>query len=402
MIDFPEIQDLIKPNDSKIVMLVVDGLGGLYHPDYRKTELEYANIPEIDNLAKQSDCGLTLPVLPGITPGSGPGHLSLFGYDPIKYTIGRGILEAIGISLSLSSSDIAARGNLCTIDGQTGLIIDRRAGRINSDEAKLIIEKLDGLKYKDVEIEVHHVREHRFVLLLKGDGLGNNVTGTDPEIEGKAPMDSIANDTDSVLTSECINYFNKEIRTILADRKIANMALLRGFSKIPNYPDISRKYQMKCAAIAAYPMYKGLAKLIGMSVLDAGNSFESEIETLHNNYDKFDFFFLHYKPADAAGEDGDFKQKVKSLEYLDGILADILSVNPDTFILAGDHSTPTIMASHSWHPVPFLINSKLTSGAGIQKFTENECRGGAIGNIHATHLMLFALAHSGRLNKFGP
>ena len=402
MIDFPEIQDLVKPNNSKIIMLVVDGLGGLYHPDYGKTELEYANIPEIDNLAKQSDCGLTLPVLPGITPGSGPGHLSLFGYDPIKYTIGRGILEAIGISLNLNSSDVAARGNLCTIDHQTGLIIDRRAGRINSEKAKSIINQLDGLKYKNIKIEVHHVREHRFVLLLKGDGLENNITGTDPEIEGKATLKSIANDSRSALTAECINYFNEQIKTILADRDTANMALLRGFSKIPDYPNISDKYKMKCAAIAAYPMYKGLAKLIGMSILESGTSFESEIETLKTNYDKFDFFFLHYKPADAAGEDGDFKQKVKSLEYLNGVLNQVLSLKPDTFILAGDHSTPSVMASHSWHPVPFLINSKLTYGSRIQEFTENQCRNGSIGNINATQLMLLALAHSDRLNKFGP
>ncbi len=402
MIDFPEIQDLVKPNNSKIIMLVVDGLGGLYHPDYGKTELEYANIPEIDNLAKQSDCGLTLPVLPGITPGSGPGHLSLFGYDPIKYTIGRGILEAIGISLNLNSSDVAARGNLCTIDNQTGLIIDRRAGRINSEKAKSIINQLDGLKYKNIKIEVHHVREHRFVLLLKGNGLENNITGTDPEIEGKVTLKSIANDSRSALTAECINYFNEQIKTILADRYTANMALLRGFSKIPDYPNISNKYKMKCAAIAAYPMYKGLAKLIGMSILDSGTSFESEIETLKTNYDKFDFFFLHYKPADAAGEDGDFKQKVKSLEYLNGVLNQVLSLKPDTFILAGDHSTPSVMASHSWHPVPFLINSKLTYGSRIQEFTENQCRNGSIGNINATQLMLLALAHSDRLNKFGP
>ena len=383
-------------------MLVVDGLGGLYHPDYGKTELEYANIPEIDNLAKQSDCGLTLPVLPGITPGSGPGHLSLFGYDPIKYTIGRGILEAIGISLNLNSSDVAARGNLCTIDHQTGLIIDRRAGRINSEKAKSIINQLDGLKYKNIKIEVHHVREHRFVLLLKGEGLENNITGTDPEIEGKVTLKSIANDSRSALTAECINYFNEQIKTILADRDTANMALLRGFSKIPDYPNISDKYKMKCAAIAAYPMYKGLAKLIGMSILDSGNSFQSEIETLKTNYDKFDFFFLHYKPADAAGEDGDFKQKVKSLEYLNGVLNQVLSLKPDTFILAGDHSTPSVMASHSWHPVPFLINSKLTYGSRIEEFTENQCRNGSIGNIKATQLMLLALAHSDRLNKFGP
>ena len=197
-------------------------------------------------------------------------------------------------------------------------------------------------------------------------------------------------------------YFSEQIKTILADRDTANMALLRGFSKIPDYPNISDKYKMKCAAIAAYPMYKGLAKLIGMSILDSGNSFESEIETLKTNYDKFDFFFLHYKPADAAGEDGDFKQKVKSLEYLNGVLNQVLSLKPDTFILAGDHSTPSVMASHSWHPVPFLINSKLTYGSRIQEFTENQCRNGSIGNINATQLMLLALAHSDRLNKFGP
>ena len=383
-------------------MLVVDGLGGLYHPDYGKTELEYANIPEIDNLAKQSDCGLTLPVLPGITPGSGPGHLSLFGYDPVKYTIGRGILEAIGISLSLNASDIAARGNLCTIDSQSGLIIDRRAGRVDSKEAKSIIQQLDGMTYKNIKIEVHHVKEHRFVLLLKGNSLGDNITGTDPEIEGFSPNEAQAKTDDSILTAECIQYFTEQTKQILSKRDTANMALLRGFSRIPQYPDMSKKYKMKCAAIAAYPTYRGLAKLVGMSVLETGNSFESEIETLYRNYNDFDFFFIHYKPADAAGEDGDFEQKVKSLEYLSRVVNKIHSLNPDTFILAGDHSTPSLMASHSWHPVPFLINSKYTFSITTEQFTENQCKNGAIGNIHATNLMLLALAHSDRLNKFGP
>ncbi len=402
MIDFPEIQELVNRNNTKIIMLVADGLGGLYHPDYGKTELEYADIPEIDNLASKSDCGLTLPVLPGITPGSGPGHLSLFGYDPIKYTIGRGVLEAIGISLNLNASDIAARGNLCTINSQSGLITDRRAGRIDSKEAKSIIQQLDGLTYKNIKIEVHHVKEHRFVLLLKSNNLGDSIIGTDPEIEGVIPNKTQAKTDDSILTAECIEYFTEQTKNILGKRDTANMALLRGFSKIPQYPNMSNIYKMKCAAIAAYPMYRGLAKLVGMSVLETGNSFESQIETLYKNYNDFDFFFIHYKPADTAGEDGNFKQKVKSLEYLSSVINNIHELNPDTFILAGDHSTPSTMASHSWHPVPFLINSKYTSSITTQRFTENQCRNGTLGNIHATNLMLLALAHSDRLNKFGP
>ncbi|MBM3935303.1 MAG: 2,3-bisphosphoglycerate-independent phosphoglycerate mutase [SAR202 cluster bacterium] len=401
MIDFPYIRDICQTTDSKIVLLVVDGLGGLPHPSTKMSELETANLPNLDRLAQISACGLTTPVLPGVTPGSGPGHMALFGYDPVEYLIGRGVLEAIGIGVKLGRSDVAARGNFCTVD-KNGLITDRRAGRIKSEESAKLVAELAKIKVHGVTGEFHPVKDHRFVLVLKGKGLSEEVGETDPQAEGVAPLDAIPLDDEADATAEAVNMWVSEARMVLKGRDKANMVLLRGFSQLPSLPDMGETYAMKPAAIAAYPMYRGLAQLCGMTVIPTGTSFDDELDTLEANWDKHDFFFLHYKPADAAGEDGNFEAKIAALEELDKRIPRLVNLGADTLVIAGDHSTPAVIGAHSWHPVPLMVHSMDTKGEGIDAFNERQCANGSIGRIPATSVMMLAMAHAGKLAKFGP
>ena len=401
MIDLEQIHDSIASTPSKIVMLVADGLGGLPHPDTRKSELETAHIPNLDALAQRSACGLTTPVEVGIAPGSGPGHLALFGYNPLKYIIGRGALEALGVGVELLPGDVAARGNFCTVDDD-GLLTDRRAGRIATSLSAPLCERLDRIEIPGVQLDVFPVHDYRFVLRLRGEGLSEQIEETDPQREGVAPRPANAIAPEGERTASIVRQFANEAGRILSEEQPANMVLLRGWAQLPNLPDFGEVYHLNPAAIAAYPMYRGLASVANMQIIPTGMTFGEEVDTLHANWEDHDFFFLHYKPADAAGEDGDFDAKVKCLEELDVHLPKILELEPDVLMVAGDHATPAIMASHSWHPVPFMLHSKLTLGEGVDGFSERACAQGSIGRIPAETIMLLALSHSGKLAKFGP
>jgi 2,3-bisphosphoglycerate-independent phosphoglycerate mutase len=401
VIDFPYIRDLVHPTPSKIVLLVVDGLGGAPHPKTGKTELETASLPNLDRLARDSACGLTVPVAPGITPGSGPGHMALFGYDPVKYLMGRGVLEALGIGITLSDGDVAARGNFCTVDGD-GRILDRRAGRISTEESTPLVKKLAAIKVPAVELTVHPVRDHRFVLVLHGDDFGEGVSGTDPEANGVPPLPAAGLLQEAQRTAEVVNRFVSQARETLRGQPKANMVLLRGFSRLPHLPSMASRYALDPAAIAAYPMYRGLAKLVGMTVLETRATFDDELGTLAKHFAEHDFFFVHYKPADAAGEDGDFDAKVRALEALDKHIPRLLDLKPDVLVVAGDHATPTVLKGHGWQPVPLLIHSAVTKGDGVQEFSERACRQGGLGVMPATGVMMLALAYAGKLHKFGP
>ena len=401
MIDQEELQDCYTSTSSKIVLLVVDGLGGLAHPDTRLSELETANIPNLDAMAQESACGLTTPVLPGVAPGSGPGHLALFGYDPLKHLIGRGALEALGIEVALQPGDVAARGNFCLVDGD-GLLVDRRAGRIPTEFSAPLCERLDKIEIDGVQIDVFPVQDYRFVLRLRGEGLSELISETDPQVTGAAALPVKPLTPEAKRTAELVNEFVSQASKLLAEEERANMVLLRGFAQMPNLPPMNDAYQLNTAGIAAYPMYRGLAEVAGMKVIPTGRTFGDEVETLRQNFDNHDFFFIHYKPADAAGEDGDFDAKVKCLEDLDPFIPQIRELNPDVFLVAGDHATPAIMAAHSWHPVPFMLHSKLTRGEGVPRFNERTCAQGSVGSILATQVMLLAMSHAGKLQKYGP
>ena len=401
MIDLPGIRDLCIATSTRIIMLVVDGLGGAPHPDTGRSELEVANLPNLDRLARESACGRTVPVLPGITPGSGPGHLALFGYDPLKYFIGRGVLEALGINAPINDGDVAARGNFCTVDAD-GLLVDRRAGRIPTVESGPLCEILNAIDVPGMEITVLPVQDHRFVLLMRGSGLSDRLSETDPQRSGEAPLPVTALTSEAQTAAEGVNLFIRHAAEVLHGRGQANMVLLRGFSMLPQLPSMSEAYNLSPAAIAAYPMYRGLAHIMGMEVIQTGKTFDDELDTLERHHQEHDFFYIHYKPADAAGEDGDFEAKVRALEELDARIPRLLDLKPNVLVVAGDHATPAILAAHSWHPVPVLLRSDTTRGDGVTEFTERGCSGGSLGTFSAAHLMLLALAHAGKLAKYGP
>lgn len=401
MIDVEELRDCYTNTPSKMVLLVADGLGGMAHPDTGKSELETARIPNLDALANKSACGVTTPVLPGVAPGSGPGHLALFGYDPLKHQIGRGALEALGIEVDLQPGDVAARGNFCLVDGD-GLLVDRRAGRIATEFSAPICERLDRIEIPGVQVDVFSVQDYRFVLRLRGEGLSELVTETDPQVTGAKALAVKALKPEAQKTADFVNEFVKQAAQLMSEEEKANMLLLRGFAQMPSLPPMGEVYRLDPAAIAAYPMYRGLATVAGMNVIATGKNFAAEMDTLRANWDNHDFFFIHYKPADAAGEDGDFDAKVRCLEELDPFIPEILELEPDVLMVAGDHATPAVMAAHSWHPVPFMLHSKLTTGQGVPTFDERACALGALGSIPATSVMVLGLSHAGKMTKFGP
>jgi 2,3-bisphosphoglycerate-independent phosphoglycerate mutase len=394
------LRELSVPNDTKILLMVIDGLGGLPNASGR-SELEQAHIPQLDRLAQESLCGLTVPVAPGVTPGSGPGHMALFGYDPERYTVGRGVLEALGVDFDLQPSDVAARGNFCTASSD-GLITDRRAGRISTDESAPLCEQLARIEIPGVRTFVQSVKDHRFLLVLRGEGLSDRVTDTDPQREGKAPLPVRALAPEAESTAALLNGWIEAARRTLAGQPKANMLTLRGIAKRPEMPSIAEICKFRAAAIAAHPMYRGLAKLVGMDVLPTGSTFSDEMETLRANWGRYDFFFIHFKRADAAGEDGDFQAKIAALEEADTYIEGLHSLDAQVFMIAGDHSTPAVVAGHSWHPVPFLFHAnEFNPHDPTEGFNERACSRGVLGTFPAKEVLSLAMAHAGRLTKYG-
>jgi 2,3-bisphosphoglycerate-independent phosphoglycerate mutase len=393
-------RELHTKNDSKIVLLVADGLGGLPLTPGGKTELETAKKPNLDALAKIGVQGGSIPVFPGIAPGSGPGHLGLFGYDPVQYLIGRGALEATGIGFHMQPGDVAARGNFCTLDA-TGKISDRRAGRIPTEESAPLAVRLREAKVPGCEIFVEPVKEHRFVVVFRRPGLAGNVKDTDPQATGVPPLAATATEDGSRKMAEVANQWIAAATKLLAGEKKASGLTLRGFAARPNLPSYEEVYGLRAAAIAVYPMYKGLARLVGMEIVGKAQTLSEQIDTLAANWGKYDFFFIHFKYTDSTGEDGNFDAKVKRIEELDAIIPRITALKPTVLIVTGDHSTPSFLKSHSWHPVPTLLVSDCCRPDGHATFGENTAVRGGLGQFKAKYLMTLALANAGRLGKYG-
>ena len=397
------IRELKKDNGSKIVMFVADGLGGLPLEPGGPTELEAAKTPNLDALVRRGTCGLSTPVMPGVTPGSGPGHLGLFGYDPLEYRIGRGVLEALGIDFELGPDDVAIRGNFCTLDAD-GHISDRRAGRIGNDVAAPLCEKLDGITIDGVEVFVRHVKEYRLVVVFRGAGLGGDLFDTDPQKTGVQPLAPTLKDNKDELSARTVRVaeeFLRQAREVLKDDAPANFLTLRGIAKRPPIPTFEEVYGLRAGAIAVYPMYRGLAKLVDMTILDAGQTIDDQCERLKASWDDYDFFFVHFKYTDSTGEDGNFDAKVKRTEEVDAAIPRIMDLGPDVLVVTGDHSTPAKMKSHSWHPVPTLLVADHCRLDRLDAFNEQQCRQGGLGHFEAKYLMPLAMAHAGRLEKFG-
>jgi len=396
--------ELIIKNNSKIIFLIMDGLGGLPLPGGDKTELETANTPNLDRYIKEGIAGLLDPIYPGFTPGSGPAHLALFGYEPVEFNIGRGVLSALGVDFELTGRDVAARLNFCTID-KNGKVTDRRAGRISTEKNKELCDKIKA-KVKltgDVEYFLETESEHRAVLVIRGDGLGGQINDTDPQETGKTPFEPRGEDEPSRKTAKHVADFLIQVKQVLKDDQPANFILARGFAKHEDFPSMEERYGLRSVAIAQYPMYRGLARLVGMTVLPVPKDFDEMFQQLKDNYDKYDFFFIHFKKTDSYGEDGNFDAKVKVIESVDTWAAKLRELNPEVLVVTGDHSTPSLLKSHSWHPVPAL----LWSGKGyaradeVNQFGERYCMRGNLGRMPMKNILLIAMANAERFKKFG-
>jgi 2,3-bisphosphoglycerate-independent phosphoglycerate mutase len=398
------LSSLILKNDSKIIYVIMDGLGGLPREKGGKTELESAKTPTLDKLTSEGCLGLLDPIGPGMTPGSGPAHLALFGYDPINDNVGRGILSALGVDFPVTDKDVCARLNFCTIDAD-GHVTDRRAGRIASDlNAKLCKKIQDSITLSDgVEFFIRTETEHRALLVIRGDGLAGNLNDTDPQQIGVAPLQAQGEDSASQKTATYVNEFLLKVKEVLKDESPANFILARGFAKHEPLITMEERYGIRCAAIAQYPMYRGLARLVGMDVLPHPDTYEVMFNQLKENFSKYDFFFIHFKKTDSYGEDGNFDEKIKVIEGVDVWIKKLNELNPDVVLVTGDHSTPAVLKSHSWHPVPALLYCY--NGLGriddCNEFGENTCAQGALGRISMNTIILEVLACAGRIQKFG-
>ena len=401
--DFELLQSLLRTGmTSKVVLLVMDGLGGLPMVPGGKTELETAMIPNMDKLAKKSILGLQLPIRQGVTPGSGPAHLGLFGYDPIEYNIGRGVLSALGVDFDLHPSDVSARGNFCTVD-EAGIITDRRAGRIPTETGEKLCHLLsEKVSVPGFEIILRPEKEYRFVFVLRGDGLQGDISDTDPQMTGRQALKAEALSPGSAKAAAAIQDFISQANIVLKDQAPANSMVLRGFSQLPTWPKFNDVFGVKSIAIAMYPMYRGVAKLVGMDVMPAAQSMKEEIDMLESAWNNYDFFFVHIKKTDSAGEDGNFDLKVDVIEQVDALVPRIMALKPDALIITGDHSTPAKLKSHSWHPVPTMIFSPDCRPDGISEYGERACLAGSLGpNFPSFELLPLAFAHAGRIEKFG-
>jgi 2,3-bisphosphoglycerate-independent phosphoglycerate mutase len=392
-------KELSQTTDSKIVLLVMDGLGGL--PEGGRTELEAARKPHLDELAQRGVCGVTDPVSMGITPGSGPAHLALFGYEPLKYQIGRGILEALGSGVEVGRDDLVARGNFATV--KDGLIVDRRAGRIPTEENVRICGLLNAAlpRQEGLEVKVFPGKEHRFVARFNAVGLADALSDADPQKEGHPPVSAQALAPEAAKAAAAVNRFIQDAGEVLKAEPRANHVLLRGFSKFPHLPPMQELFRLRPAAIANYPMYKGLAKLLGMDVMPVGPQPADLFDALERNFRSHDFFYVHFKKTDSSGEDGNFAAKVAAIEELDSYIPRVTALDPDVLVVTSDHSTPSLLKAHSWHPNPFVLVSRTAGIDDVRTFTERACARGLLGRFRSIHAMPLMLAHALKLEKYG-
>lgn len=397
----PDAQVSRDPDGGKIVLVVLDGLGGLPDPDTGKTELETADTPNLDELAARSSLGMMDPVSPGITPGSGPGHLALFGYDPVRHLIGRGVLSALGIGFKLQKGDVAARLNLASFDG-AGNVTDRRAGRPSDAEGARVVEKVrDALSVPEgVEVFLQHVKEHRAVLVLRAEGLGAGLDDTDPQETGVPPEALRPRGAESERTATVVREVLDQSFEILSDEDRIQGFLSRGFARYDGFPSVSERFGLRAAALARYPMYRGVARLVGMDIPGVPESDHAMLDLLGESFPDHDYCFIHFKAPDARGEDGDFPARVRAIEEIDALIPRITALDPDVIAVTGDHSTPAAYRAHSWHAVPVLVASAWARPTAAS-FGESSCRVGDLGRFEARHLMALCLAHAGRLEKFG-
>ncbi|MFC1692700.1 2,3-bisphosphoglycerate-independent phosphoglycerate mutase [Candidatus Latescibacterota bacterium] len=395
------LSDLSVNADTKILLFVLDGLGGLPGPE-GLTELEAATTPNLDSLAANGVSGLMDPVRRGITPGSGPGHLGLLGYDPLTYEIGRGALEAVGIGFDLNKSDVAMRFNFCTLDADSN-ITDRRAGRISTELNSKLVEKMRAVSVPGIEIVVETVKEHRGIAVFRKEGLKGRLLDTDPQKLDVPPLQAKpADGGESQEMADIANRWLADIFDVLRDESPANGILTRGWCNYPEIPTYRELYGLNPACIALYPMYRGISFFTGMKIYKEGiKDFSTKLDVLTRVWPDHDFFFLHYKHTDSAGEDGDFERKAACIEEVDKAIPRILDLKPDVIAVTGDHSTPSVCKAHSWHPVPILMAGRYIRPDKVTTFSESSAISGGLGRFEAHYLMNEMLSAAGKITKFG-
>ena len=395
---------LPNPPDTKLVLLVLDGVGDIATAETQfKTPLEAAKSPNLDQVARASAMGRMIPVSPGVTPGSGPGHLGLFGYDPLDYEVGRGVIEALGVGIELQGGDVAARANYCTLD-QQGIVRDRRAGRIPTEVNEKLCEKLRKIKrIEDTDVIIKAGKSHRFVVVFRGKDIEGPLTDSDPHREGLPikKVEPVVRSAKSEKAARLVSLFYGQALPLLAEEKPANGFLLRGIAHMPHIPTFQERFALRAAAIAVYPMYKGLAQLIGMRKLEGTNSTAEEFQKYLDEYDNFDYFFIHVKATDMYGEDGNFEQKTAVIEEVDKVLPILLKKKPTVLAITGDHSTPVPMKGHSWHPQPVLLHSAVSGSDNLERFTETHTNRGSLGLFYSKDLIRLMMANARLFDKFG-
>ena len=395
------LKPLAQPG-GKMVLWVMDGLGGLPHPETGLTELESARTPNLDALAARGSCGLSVPVGWGITPGSGPGHLALFGYDPREYPVGRGVLSALGVGVELAPEDVAARANFATREGR--IITDRRAGRLPTEECRRLARRVEEAagQLGDVRVRVYPEMQYRAVVVFSGPGLDPRVSDSDPQATGVEALSVQPRVPEARKMAEVANTFLERAWQALERERTANAMLLRGFDRRPRVPGLDELFGLRAAAVAHYPMYRGLARLVGMEAFEAGPEVQDAVRRALELWDAYDLLFIHIKGTDSAGEDGDWQRKQQVIEAVDAALPQIVERRPEVLVVTGDHSTPAALRSHSWHPVPLLLwGPAARQDRWVRKFGEGDCARGSLGRIRATDILPLMLAHAGRLRKFG-
>lgn len=394
-----QLRDLVNDTPAHLVLLVIDGLGG-YADARQDSELESATTPNLDQLAAEASCGLALPAGPGITVGSGPGHLALFGYDPLEYDLGRGLLSALGLGVELRPGDIAARGNLAFLDHE-GRVTDRRAGRIDDEHARVLVAHLQQqVTLDDVEVTLEHVSEHRVLLVLRGDGLVPHVEDLDPQRTGVPPREPTATSPEGAHLARVLAELDTRIRQALIDQD-ADAVLFRGFDTLHELPSMQERFGLRPATVANYPMYRGVAQLVGMDALPVVASLAEQIGLMGAHWDSYDYLFAHEKAADRAGHDGDREAKIAAIEAVDEVIPDLVALNPDVLAITGDHSAPTQLHAHSWHPVPTLLWGDKVGRDAVERFGERACATGMLGQLRTQDLLPLMLASANRLEKYG-
>lgn len=407
----------------RVLLIVIDGLGDRPHSSLKwLTPLQAAEIPNMDLMAAKGILGMQYPIAPGVPPGSDSGHLSLFGYDLRREYPGRGVFEAL--SEGVECRGVTFRANFSTVEEEGGklIVVDRRAGRIEEEDASSLASELGELSLLNGEVKARfvHTLEHRGFLLLEGEGLSSSVTDVDPHEEGYYVLEPKPIEEGATKTAEALKEFLEVSYRILKDHEInrrriaegkrpANFILLRGASSSAKLEPFSERWGFKPAAVAAGPMYKGIAKALGFDVFHPqgatglpDSNFSAKISKALDLLEEFDFVYVHMKGTDVASHNKDPLLKVRVLERIDDSVEPLTDPSEDLLVvITGDHATPCSIGKHSGDPVPVLFYGKGLPRDDSSNFHELDAQVGGAGWFTGADMMQLILNYSDRALEYG-